>query len=69
MKESATEWATWARRLGRDVPTDYLGLFNALNEALAIVEQLRVAGQLTPDKAGLPDLIRRMLQNGGRGPS
>jgi tetratricopeptide (TPR) repeat protein len=42
---------------------------NALNEALAIVEQLRVAGQLTPDKAGLPDLMRRMLQNGGHGPS
>jgi len=41
----------------------------ALNEALTIVERLGVAGQLTPDKAGLPDLIRRMLQNGGHGPS
>jgi hypothetical protein len=34
---------------------------HALNEASAVLEQLRAAGQLTPDKVGLLDLIRQML--------
>ncbi len=34
---------------------------HALKEALAIVEQLQAAKQLTPDKIGWPDLIRQML--------
>ncbi len=33
----------------------------ALKEALAILEQLQAANQLTPDKIGWPDLIRQML--------
>jgi len=35
----------------------------ALKEALAILEQLQAANQLTPDKIGWPDLIRQMLSS------
>ncbi|MBV8589581.1 MAG: tetratricopeptide repeat protein [Acetobacteraceae bacterium] len=35
-----------------------------LNEALAVVERLRAANQLPPDKIGWPDQIRQMLTNG-----
>jgi hypothetical protein len=34
---------------------------SALKEALAILERLQAANQLTPDKIGWPDLIREML--------